>query len=134
MLAVLVLAGSFSGGKPPGGMFCLFPFAKPLSISNAFSVFPLMSNHRGDSFRNGAEPAQYKNVDTTMNVERSLHSVMTAATPDMKQMPCRRESRRDTTNHVWETLSQFSGRKKKSTRRSKWENKDRQCQLLTAAQ
>lgn len=69
-------------------MLCVFPFAKPVSISSAFSVCPDMSNHRGDSFKNGALAAQYTNVEITTNVEKSLHSVMIDAAPDIKQMPC----------------------------------------------
>mmetsp|Transcript_8136 Transcript_8136/g.20541 ORF Transcript_8136/g.20541 Transcript_8136/m.20541 type:complete len:262 (-) Transcript_8136:192-977(-) len=87
MLAVCVDAGSFSGGKPPAGMVILFPLARPVSISNAFSGFPDMSNHLGDSFSNGALTTQYIAVKTTIKMEKCLHLVMTAATPLIMQMP-----------------------------------------------
>ena len=68
-------------------MLRLFPSANRVSISNALSVFPDMSNQRGDSFKKGALPAQYISVEMTMKEEKSLHSLMMAANPDMEQIP-----------------------------------------------
>jgi hypothetical protein len=81
------VVGLLRRGKPRGGMPCPFPSARAVRTSRAFSGFPAISSHFGDSFRSGALTTQYNAVETTTKIVYARHSVIPMATHDIRTIP-----------------------------------------------
>ena len=81
------VVGLLRRGKPRGGISCPFPLARAVRTSRAFSDFPAISSHFGDSWRSGALMTQYNATETTTKIVYARHSVIPMATHDIRTMP-----------------------------------------------